>query len=436
MRAPRMLIVALALALVAPASALAASYGPTPKVRAQTPKPKGKHKTWVVCPKRKKGCFTNRIQKAVNAARAGDRIVVKAGTYREGVKVKGARKAWLRIVGDPRHPDKVVLDGKHLKGIPAQNAIVVDGADGVRIQGFHAKNYLANGFFVHNVTGYVMTDLVAEHVGAYGIFAFNSRGGEMSDSTAFYNNDSGFYIGQTPRQKKPIRSTVRNVTSYANVLGFSGTNMRYVTITKSRFYNNGDGIVPNALDSEKYPPPEDNVIRDNDVFWNNFNYYMGAPFTIAPTKVGGIPYPVGIGVLLYGSRGTVVENNRIYGNYLTGFGMIQAITLKNAADQPLVDNTIRDNAFGLGATDRNGRDLAYDGDGQNNCFAGNTGVDTMFPTTPGVFQTCPFKGTNTFDSAAQGEAVNWALDTTHEKFWVKNPHAPKAGLTPLEHYTK
>ena len=396
MRAARTLIVALALVLTLPAAALAASYGPSPKVRAQTPKPKGKGKAYTVC---KKGCFATKIQKAVDAAKPGDRIVVKHGTYKEGVKVKGAKKAWITIVGDPRNPDKVVLDGKGLKGIPAQNAIVVDGADGVRIEGFHAKNYLANGFFVRNVTGYVMTDLVAEHVGAYGIFAFNSRGGEMSDSKAFYNNDSGFYIGQTPRQKKPIRSIVRNVESYGNVLGFSGTNMRYVTITKSRFYNNGDGIVPNALDSEKFPPPEDNVISDNEVFWNNFNYYLGAPFTVAPTKVGGIPYPVGIGILLYGSRGTVVEKNKIYGNYLTGFGMIQAITLKNAADQPLLDNTIRNNAFGLGGTDKNGRDLAYDGDGENNCFAGNTGVETSFPTTAGVFATCPFKGKNTFDSA-------------------------------------
>ncbi len=114
---------------------------------------------------------------------------------------------------------------------------------------------------------------------------------------------------------------MRNVESYGNVLGFSGTNMRYVTITKSRFYNNGDGIVPNALDSEKYPPPEDNVISGNEVFWNNFNYYLGAPFTVAPTKVGGIPNPVGIGILLYGSRGTVVEKNNIYGNYLTASGL-------------------------------------------------------------------------------------------------------------------
>ena len=73
---------------------------------------------------------------------------------------------------------------------------------------------------------------------------------------------------------------MRNVSAYGNVLGFSGTNMRYVTITKSKWFNNGLGIVPNALDSEKYAPPEDNVITDNDIFWNNFNYYTGAPFML------------------------------------------------------------------------------------------------------------------------------------------------------------
>ena len=70
---------------------------------------------------------------------------------------------------------------------------------------------------------------------------------------------------------------MRNVEGWGSPLGFSATNMRYVTITKSRFYNNAAGIVPNALDSEKYPPAENNVIIDNDIFWNNFNFHQGKP---------------------------------------------------------------------------------------------------------------------------------------------------------------
>ena len=60
--------------------------------------------------------------------------------------------------------------------------------------------------------------------------------------------------------------------------------MRYVTITKSRFYNNALGIAPNALDGEKYPPAEDNVIIDNDIFWNNFNFHEGKPPFTGPQR--------------------------------------------------------------------------------------------------------------------------------------------------------
>src|SRR5205085_4586196 len=132
------------------------------------------------------------------------------------------------------------------------------------------------------------------------------------------NNDGGLYIGQTPVQAKPQRSLVTGIRSYGNVLGFSGTNMRYVTITRSQFFNNGTGIVPNALDSEKFAPPEDNVITDNDVYWNNFNYYRGAPFEQRETAVGELAYPPGVGILLFGSRTTKVTGNRVFGNYLIG----------------------------------------------------------------------------------------------------------------------
>ena len=123
----------------------------------------------------------------------------------------------------------------------------------------------------------------------------------MSHSEAYYHSDAGFYIGQTPQQTKPVRSVVRDVESWGNPIGFSATNMRYVTITKSRFYNNAIGIVPNALESEKFPPAEANVITDNDVFWNNFNVHAGAPFK--PKKTGVVPLvPIGTGVLLLGGR--------------------------------------------------------------------------------------------------------------------------------------
>jgi hypothetical protein len=424
--------IAVVAAMAVPAGAAAGQYPPPSNPGAVQKAPKGPFHTLTVC---KKGCKYRTIQSAVDKAKAGDTVKVKSGTYREGVSIIGSKKRYLKLVGNPKAPSKVIIDSARGKGTPRQNCVAVRDADQVTINGFTARHYNGNGFFVLNANGYKLTHLNATLGGVYGIYAFNSIGGEMSDSQASYNNDAGFYIGQTPPQTKPKRSLVTRVRSFGNVLGFSGTNMRYVTITKSQWFNNGTGIVPNALDSEKYAPPEDNVITDNDIFWNNFNYYAGAPFKLRKSSVG-VPFPVGVGVLLFGGRRTEVSANRVYGNYLAGAGALKQILLKQADAADLVGNKVHDNAFGLGGADLNGRDLVYDGSGSDNCFGPNTGVAVTLPANGSTLAPCPFAGANAFEGPAQLEALGWAGDATHEANWIKHPHAPKAGFTPLEHYPK
>ncbi|MCW2968684.1 MAG: hypothetical protein JWM71_2456 [Solirubrobacteraceae bacterium] len=424
-------------ALVAAAPATAASYPPPSNPGTPQAKPKGPFHTRNVCgSKHTKGCFKT-IQAAVNAAKPGDTVKVPKGTYREAVTITGAKKRYLKLIGDPKTPVNVKLLAKGNQ----QNGVFVNGANNVTVQGFSAKNYKANGFFVTNLNGYTLRNLVATHVGTYGIYAFNTVGGLIANSAASQNNDSGFYIGETPPQTKPVRTYVRNVSSYENVLGFSGTNMRYVTITKGLWFNNGVGIVPNALDSEKYAPPEDNVITDNDVFWNNFDYFQGAPFPLRKGATGDLAYPVGTGVLLYGGRGNLVTGNRIWGNYLVGAGMIEAITLNQPENKDLKNNQFTNNTFGInkmsvpGGQDLNGRDFAYDGNGSGNCLSGNAFLSPTVPADPSVFPACPFTGANAADSDANQQMVSWALDSTHEAYWIKHDHLPISGITPLEHYT-
>ena len=425
--------VALAAALAFPATALAADYPPA-NDPGKGPKNAPKGGTLKVC---KKGCKYKKIQAAVDAAGKGTTIRVGKGTYKEGVRILSPKKDRVKLIGDPKNPDNVILEGKGLRGGPAQNGVLVNNADGVTVNGFHARNYKGNGVFVVNADGYKLTNLVAEKVGVYGLYAFNSKGGEMSNSEAFYNNDSGFYVGQTPPQAKPKRTTLKNLVAWGNVLGYSGTNSRYVTITKSKFFNNGLGIVPNVLESEKFMPHEDNAIVDNDVFWNNFNYYAAAPFALRK-EATGVPYPIGTGILLFGGRTTRVENNRIWGNWLVGHGQVSQFLLKeeNLSFGLLEGNQVRANSFGLeGGADKNGRDMFYDGSGSANCFENNSLQSPNTPTDNSTFAACPKSDGNAFNEGARNEALSWALDDTHEKFWVKGEHKPIDGITPLEHWT-
>jgi hypothetical protein len=425
----------LTLALAAPA--MAVDYPPPGDPGNIQKKPGGKHRTLAVCAKGKKakGCFKT-IQKAIDKAKAGDTVKVPHGTWKEGVKIQGPKKRYLKLIGDVKHPEKVLLEGQSLKGAAKANGVLVNGANEVTVRGFKAEHYNGNGFFITNAKGYHLNDLVANYVGVYGLYAFNTIGGEMRRDTAAWNNDSGFYIGQTPKQTKPVRSIVSDVVSYGNVLGYSGTNSRYVTITKSKWFNNGVGIVPNALDSEKFPPPEENVITDNDIFWNNFDYYKGAPFKLRPPATGDVPYPTGVGVLLFGGRNNKITNNRIFGNWLLGAGMIEQFLLKNPDDGTLVGNQITDNQFGLNGTDLNGRDIGYDGNGSANCVSGNTGVQSVMPESGATLVACPFGGANAYDEAARNTAVGWAIAPDQSVNYIRHDHAPQGAIKPLEVFSK
>jgi len=427
----RTLVFAATAALMLPALASAADYPLPANPGKPSPRPGGSA-TLTVC---KKGGKYKTIQAAVTAARSGDTIKICDGTYQEAatttlaVQIEGAAKNRIKLIGNVKNPSKVVIDaaGK-------LDGIIINAANDVTLQGITAKNYFGNGFFAVNVNGYVMDHLRA-YGGAktgdnsYGLYAFNSIGGTMTNDEAYYNTDAGFYIGQTPVQVKPKRSIIKNISAWGNVLGWSGTNMRYVTITKSRFFNNGTGVVPNALTSELYPPEEDNVISDNDIYWNNYNYYRGSAFPKVTPGTGGIPYPVGIGLLLFGGRRQVVSNNRVFGNWGAGIGLVEQLTMSHSGtgydhsqpvgDQPwkLKDNRITGNIMGNGGKDLNARDLAYDGSGSGNCFSDNKlsgGVVATTPAfTPTAFPACNPVGqpgpVNVFNGPAQDEAVNWAL---------------------------
>jgi Pectinesterase len=421
----RITIAVLAAALLAPAAASAQTYSEPKEPGKVEPKPPRPYETHTVCKKRR--CDFRTIQAAVNAADAGDTIRVKRGVYREAVRINGRRKRYLKLIGNPRRPGRVVLEG----GGKKQNGFAVNDADEVTVDGFKARNYRANGFFFTNLNGYTMNHLIAQQTGVYGLYAFNTIGGRILNSEAYYVNDGAFYIGQTPPQEKPTQTIVRNVEGWGSPIGFSATNMRYVTITDSRFYNNAVGIVPNALDSEKFPPPEKNVIVDNDIFWNNLNFHEGDP-PFEPREEGTAALvPIGTGILLLGGRDHRIENNRIYGNFLTGIAAIDGILLaQNPLAVSLDRNIIRGNQFGLGGTDLNGRDVTYDGSGSDNCFTLATS-DTTFPVDRSTIANC--QGANGMQTAARNQMLAWA-GTGALNGWNRHPHPPKKGYTPLEDF--
>ena len=365
--------VALALALALPGAAAAIDY-PPPEDPGELPPPPpdGGEATLRVCGKPR--CFQS-IQEAVNAAGSGDTIRVANGRYRESVQISGAGRLGLHIVGNPRRPGRVVLNGRRLSGARAQNGFLVDGVDDVAIRGFRVKRYRGNGVLVTGATGVTLSRLEVRRTGANGIYVFDSRGGRVTHSTVAGAAGAGIHIGQTRVQVKPRRTFVKRVRASGNATGFAGSNARHVTLHRSEFTANGVGIALQAVDSDRFPPSELNVIRRNEVAGNDR-----------------------IGILMAGGRDNVVEANAIHGNGLAGLAMIDAFWLDAQGARTLDRNVVRGNTFG---PDGNGHDIAYDGSGSGNCFADNPGTQRNLPADNSELVACPFDGPNGVNADAR-----------------------------------
>ncbi len=420
------------------------------------------------------GCPSRTVEEGAKKAGAFQKrtgikatVRVKPGTYVGGAFLDGRDPRYnyngLTIMGVKSNmtpastradAENVVLDGAK----SASNAIEARSVLGIKMLNMYAKNYTANTFFVwaainpfERCANYLMKNLVSSDTRAYGLFARNCYGGKMVDSVGWNHGDSAFYVGETPCdradwssrsydegrqftnradesrflghpvgqepppcQRKPNWTILENIESFQNVLGYSGTNAKYVHIKDSVIYNNGAGLVPNTLDSERFEPGGWSKFTNNDIFWNNYNYYReDSEFQTISNGLGeiapGIPvnFPIGIGVMLFGNDGIEVSGNRIFGHEKWGVAsfsspVVPGVAVSNSGDDAKnLNNTFRNNVMG-GNSDSNAIDFLDDATGGGNCYQGNTAagggaltyeLGLNNPTQPGrqdtVYPACP-----------------------------------------------
>jgi hypothetical protein len=101
----------------------------------------------------------------------------------------------------------------------------------------------------------------------------------------------------------------------------------------------------------------------------------------------------------------------------------------------LAGNEIRGNFYGRGGADLNGRDVAYDGEGRNNCVQESGMLSPSEPADRSTFEPCPFSGSNEpVDQAAQQAIVQWSSNARaqgHDWAWIRHPHQAIKGIRPL-----
>jgi len=272
------------------------------------------------------------IQAGVNAASAGDLVLVAPGTYPEAVVVSTPR---VTVRGRDRN--EVVLDGEFERG----NAIEVI-ADGVALENLTGRFYRETPFYWYGVAGFRGSFLTAYNNGYYGIYATNSRNGRFEHSYASGHPDAGFYLGRN----RPYDAVVADVVAEHNAIGFSGTTTGGpLTVRDSVWRHNKEGIFPNTLDRVD-PPQRTTTITGNQVYANNDS--TAPSFTTYPL--------IGMGVLLWGGSDNVVADNQVRDH--DNFGIVAHPNVVDPSGNEIRDNRVTgsgeaDLALGRPAADGN-----------------------------------------------------------------------------------
>jgi hypothetical protein len=377
------------------------------------------------------------IQSAVNAAQPGDWILVAPGDYHTantewgvyittpGIHLRGMERN-TTIVDGTSSSASTSCDsapsaqqfGPVSGGTPSgRNGIEVFEANGVSVENFTVCNFLSNdgghggnqiwwnggdGTGTVNLTTFHGDYLTASSTyykdsnsgqGKYGIFTSNEKGpGVIDHSYASNMGDSSYYIGACP----DCNATLTHAHAENSALGFSGTNAGgHLIIENSEWDHNKTGIVPNSLNNDDAPPPQNGLCPGTTatsctLIQNNFVHGNNNPQTPKSGIAGAAP--IGAGIELSGSQWDTVIHNTVmrqgsWGivvhdfpdtetpppvSHCNGGEQLGSVCYFDAFGNRVADNLMIGNGFFGNPTNSDLADATKAHD-PSNCFMGNHG---------------------------------------------------------------
>lgn len=302
------------------------------------------------------------ITAAVEAAHAGDTIVVRAGTYREAT-VEIAKP--LTILGD----EEPVLDGQ------GTHALIHVTADDVTVRGL----VLAN----------VGTSFVEDRAA----IRFDRVSGCVFDRNRIENDFFGVYLANVTDCR--ITNNVIHATGQREMESGNGVHLwtsRRITIANNVISGQRDGIYFEFV--------HDSDIRDN-LSTGNLRYGLHFMFSDDCRYRGNTFRKNGAGVAVMFTHRVEMSGNHFEDNWgSASYGLL----LKEISDSRLVDNVFLHNTTGLMADGAN-RIVA-----EHNVFEGNGwAVKLETSTVDGRFTRNDFLG-NSFDVATNSQVPTTTFD--------------------------
>ncbi|WP_329459539.1 right-handed parallel beta-helix repeat-containing protein [Streptomyces sp. NBC_01497] len=302
------------------------------------------------------------IQKAVDAARAGDVVALAPGTYREsvlitkpGITLEGAgpRTVITPAAGDAQGACARLGDGVCVLGT-GDTAV-----DGVRVRSLTVSGFKKNGLWASGTDHLVVDHLVAEKNGVRGVAEEKSVRSVIKRVTARDNGDAGLFVTNFADSEGGATDThgtvVENNTLTGNATGMTLRRVRNLSVYGNDIAANCAGVF--VVGDESKPAAGAMTISHNKVHENN----KYCPATARLSEVQGA------GIVLTGTEDALVRDNAISANVGTAPMSGGIVLFKSFVGVHNSHNTIRDNVL----EGNKPADLADRETGTTNAFADN-----------------------------------------------------------------
>ncbi|CAL9317362.1 right-handed parallel beta-helix repeat-containing protein [Streptomyces sp. R02] len=304
------------------------------------------------------------IQKAVDAARSGDTVLVAAGTYKQSVRIT---RSGITLRGDAA--GRTVLEPPASAGksacAKAGNGVCVTGTDkkplkNVSVRSLTVRGFAKNGVWATGTENLKVRYVAAEKNGQWGIATERSARSVISHNVTRENGDAGVFVANTVDTEEGARDAKKTVIRFnetaGNRVGVTVRRLRNLSVDHNEATGNCAAVF--VVGDESKPRAGHLSVSWNHVHANN-KYCAKTP---------RLPFLQGSGIVLTGVEETRVAFNRVENNKGTSPLSGGIVLFKSLVGTPSERNDIRDNLV----TGNSPADLANRDTATTNTFSGNT----------------------------------------------------------------